>query len=401
MAAQNSTGADTTGSASGSTASFYASIGPILTRYDADLATGTLTARQTLNFELDIQYAWRHPNLPVFYVATSNGGPGKTGNQNQLVACRIDGDSGEIAPFGPARDLRWRPLHLSLDRQNAHILVAYNNPSAVTVHKIGADGALGDEAPQSSDLDVGIFGHQVRVTPDGDAAILVCRGYDAEDGEAEQPGALKVYGYAGGTLSPRASIEPKGGFGFGARHLDFHPTKPWLFLGVERQSELHVFALENGSVRPETLHKISTLAGPNNGPARQAMSGIHFHPNGTVLYVSNRAYGEVQTSLGLEAPEGEDNIAVFAVDQSTGQPTAIQHAPTHGHLPRTFSIDASGRMLVAANSEAAPKVSADGSQRQAPLSLVSYLIADDGTLKETAMIEFPERDQRLFWAGFL
>jgi 6-phosphogluconolactonase (cycloisomerase 2 family) len=392
---------NTTGATSGNTAPFYASIGPVLTRYDANIATGTLTARQTLSFPLDIQYAWRHPNLPVFYVAISNGGPGKTGNQNQLVACRIDADSGDIAPFGQARDLRWRPLHLSLDRQNVHVLVAYNNPSAVTVHKIGDDGALGDEVPQSSDLDVGIFGHQVQVTPNGDAAILVCRGYDAEDGKVEQPGALKVYGYADGTLSPRASIEPNAGFGFGARHLDFHPTKPWLFLGVERQSELHVFALENGSVRPKSLHQISTLEGPNDGPARQAMSGIHIHPNGKVLYISNRAYGQLESSLGPAAPEGEDNIAVFAINQNTGQPTAIQHAPTHGHLPRTFSIDASGRMLVAANSEAAPKVSADGGERQAPLSLITYQIAGDGTLKETGMIKFQEEDQLLFWAGFL
>jgi 6-phosphogluconolactonase len=386
---------------SAATAPFFASIGPILTRYEADLEAATLTARQSLSFALDIQYAWRHPRLPVFYVAISNGGPGRTGDVNQLVACRMDPDSGDIAPFGPARDLRWRPLHLSLDRQNAHVLVAYNNPSAVTVHAIGPDGALGGEVPQSPDLDVGVFGHQVRVTPDGDAAILVCRGYDAEAGKPEQPGALKVYGYADGVLSPRASIEPNGGYGFGARHLDFHPAKPWLFLGVERQSELHVFNLEGGSVHPEALHRLSTLAGANNGPARQAMSGIHVHPNGRVLYISNRAYGATQTVLGGEAPEGEDNIVVFAIDPETGQPTPIQHAPTHGHLPRTFSIDASGRMLVAANSEPATKVAADGGRREVPLSLVTFQVADNGALTETGVIKFAEQDQRLFWAGFL
>ena len=385
----------------GATAPFYASIGPVLNRYEADLRAATLTARQSLTFELDIQYLWRHPELPVFYVAISNGGPGRKGDINRLVACRIDPDSGDIAPFGPARDLRWRPLHLSLDKQNAHVLVAYNNPSAVTVHAIGADGALGDEVPQSPDLDVGIFGHQVMVTPDGDAAILVCRGHDAEDGKPEQPGALKVYGYAKGILSPRASIEPNGGFGFGARHLDFHPGKPWLFLGVERQSELHVFELEGGSVRPDALYRLSTLAGPNDGPARQAMSGIHFHPTGKVVYISNRAYGSQESRLGPAAPEGEDNIAVFAVDPETGAPTAIQHAPTHGHLPRTFSIDGSGRMLVAANSEAAPKVAPNGDVRVAPLSLVTFKVADDGTLRETGVIEFPDRDKLLFWSGFL
>lgn len=388
-------------SSSTATAPFYASIGPVLTRYEADLANATLTAKQQLDLGLDIQYAWRHPELAVFYVAISNGGPGKTGNQNKIVACRIDEASGEISLFGPARDLPWRPLHLSLDRANKHLLVAYNNPSGVTVHKVEADGTLGEAVPQSEDIDVGIFGHQVMVTPDGDAAILVCRGYDAEDGKAEQPGALKVYGYKDGVLSPRASIEPNGGFGFGARHLDFHPTKPWLFLGIERQSELQVFMLEGGSVHPEASHKISTLAGPNGVPARQAMSGIHVHPNGKVVYVSNRAYGASQSVLGGEAPEGEDNIAVFAIDPRTGAPSPIQHAPTHGHLPRTFSIDASGRMLVAANSEPTTKVTPEGGAREVSLSLVTFKVAADGTLSETGMIEFPEKDQRLFWAGFL
>jgi 6-phosphogluconolactonase len=383
------------------TSSFYASIGPVLTRYEADLESATLTARQSFTFELDIQYAWRHPDLPIFYVAISNGGPGRAGDINQLVACRIDPASGDIALFGPARDLPWRPLHVSIDRQNAYVLVAYNNPSDLSVHEIRADGSLGEEIAQPEDIDVGIFGHQIMATPDGDAVILVCRGYDAEGDMPEQPGALKVYGYKDGNLTPRASIEPNGGFGFGARHLDFHPTKPWLFLGVERQSELHVFALENGSVRDQASHRISTLAGPSEGPGRQAMSGIHFHPNGKTVYISNRAYGQVDSALGPSAPEGEDNIAVFSVNPDTGEPTPIQHAPTHGHLPRTFSIDASGRMLVAANSEAAPKVAADGRARMAPLSLVTFKVADDGTLSETGVIEYPEKDQLMFWAGFL
>ncbi len=388
-------------SSTSTTAPFYASIGPVLTRYEADLENATLTAKQSLTLPLDIQYAWRHPTLPVFYVAISNGGPGRKGDKNQIVSCKIDEKTGQISSFGPARDLPWRPLHLSLDKRNTHLLVAYNNPSGVTVHAIAIDGTIGEAVPQSKDIDVGIFGHQVRVTPDGRAAILVCRGYDAEDGKPEQPGALKVYGYEDGVLSPHASIEPNGGFGFGARHLDFHPTKPWLFLGIERQSELHVFELEDGSVRPEALHRISTLAGPNNGPARQAMSGIHFHPRGHVVYVSNRAYGRVDSDLGPAAPEGEDNIAVFSVDPKTGKPTPIQHAPTHGHLPRTFSIDPSGRMLVAANSEASPKVAKDGSVREAPLSLVAFKVAENGTLTESEVITFPEKHRLLFWAGFL
>ena len=352
-------------------ATFHAAIGPLLTRYDVDLDAATLIARETMTFPLNIQYIWRHPALPVVYLALSNGGPGRKGDAHQLIACAVDPESGALPRFGPARDLPYRPLHLSLDRESAHVLTAYNNPSAVTIHAIAGDGSLGAEVDQPPELDVGIFGHQVLVTPDGDAAIMPCRGYDAENGRPEQPGALKIYSYANGQLSPGVSIAPNGGYGFGPRHLDFHPTKPWLYLGIERQSAVHLYALEDGTVRPEALVTMTALAGPNEGPARQAVSAVHVHPNGRFLYVSNRTYGTIDSPEGPVIPAGEDNIAVFSIDPETGKPTAIQHAPTHGSLPRTFSLDPSGRMLVAANSEVSRKIGPDGLAAALPLSLVS------------------------------
>ena len=45
----------------------------------------------------------------------------------------------------------------------------------------------------------------------------------------------------------------------------------------------------------------------------------------------------------------ENNIAVFAINQETGEPTLIQNADTHGIEMRMFGLDPSGRILVAAN----------------------------------------------------
>ena len=42
-------------------------------------------------------------------------------------------------------------------------------------------------------------------------------------GKPEEPGALKVFDYADGVLSNEVSVAPNGGYGFGPRHLDFHP----------------------------------------------------------------------------------------------------------------------------------------------------------------------------------
>ena len=42
---------------------------------------------------------------------------------------------------------------------------------------------------------------------------------------------------------------------------------------------------------------------------------------------------------------GESNIAAFAINPQTGEPTAFQHADIRAAHPRTFGLDASGRMM--------------------------------------------------------
>src|SRR5439155_3400614 len=88
------------------------------------------------------------------------------------------------------------------------------------------------------EIDPGIYGHQVRVSLGNKKVILVTRGHDAAGGSQEEPGALKVFDYARGKLSNEISIAPNGGYGFGPRHLDFHPTQPWVYVSLERQNRL-------------------------------------------------------------------------------------------------------------------------------------------------------------------
>ena len=85
-------------------------------------------------------------------------------------------------------------------------------------------------------------------------------------GRPEQPGTLQVFGYDDGRLAARGEIAPHGGYGFGPRHLDFHPDLPWMFLGLERQNEILVFGLDGDTVDTDPVFRVSTLAGPGRGP---------------------------------------------------------------------------------------------------------------------------------------
>jgi len=378
----------------------YASIGSQFCWYLPDLTAHQLDFISSTDFGSNIQYVWAHPQKDIIYVALSDGGPGKKGSYHSILACSIDRKTGEPAILGPKQRVQYRPIHLSTDERGENLFVAYNNPSSMSVHKIEANGDIGDTRIQLSKDQAGIFGHQVRITPNGKTVILVCRGYDATDTTSEQPGCLKIFDLTDGEIRHTKTISPFGGLGFGARHLDFHPSGHCFYLAIERQSELHTFKIAEHGISDNPLFTASTLSKPLQSGVRQANSAVHVHPSGKFVYVSNRTYPAAPMN-GRARPNGEDNIAVFEINEISYEPSLIQSADTLGSLPRTFSIHNSGKMLVAANSEAARKINSKGKATSLPLSLVSYKIGENGKLALKHQIKFKDKNQLLFWAGFL
>ena len=93
-------------------------------------------------------------------------------------------------------------------------------------------------------IDAGIFAHQVRVTPDNRHVILVTRGNEVTPQKAEDPGGLKMFDYKNGVLSNQSEIAPNGGREYGPRHLDFHPSKPWMYVSIETQNKMHMHRMQ-------------------------------------------------------------------------------------------------------------------------------------------------------------
>jgi 6-phosphogluconolactonase len=382
---------------------FYASVGPALTLYHLDVDNAALSRQGTVLLPANVQYAWPHPSAHFLYVASSSGGPGSAGAQgteHYLNCLRVDPATGALQAHGPSASLRSRPIHMSLDRTGAYALTAYNNPSGAAVHRINADGTVGEEVKQNASLDGGIYGHQIRVTPDNKAAVLVTRGNAAAGGKPEDPGALKVYGFKDGQLTNRASIAPNGGYGFGPRHLDFHPTLPLAYLSLETQNKLYVYRLKDDTLEPEAIFKRETLAEPGNIRGRQAASTVHVHPNGRFVYVGNRASDTVEFEGKKVFPGGENSIAVYAIDPATGEPTLIQNADVHGIHPRTFSLDPSGRMLVSAH--ILPMLVRDGAGvKSVPANLTTFRVGADGKLTFANSYDVDTDGLMQFWSGMV
>jgi 6-phosphogluconolactonase (cycloisomerase 2 family) len=382
-------------------AALYASIGPELTHYDVDVAGAALTRRESVRLPANVHYAWPHASGGYLYVASSDsasGIGGVVGTKHNVSAFRIDQGSGALSPHGEPIGLPTRPIHMTTDIPSAHVLVAFSNPSGLRVYRINPDATLDGEVAQPDPIDAGIYGHQVRVSLDNRLAILVTRGHDAAGGKPEEPGALKVFAYRDGLLTSETSVAPGGGYGFGPRHLDFHPQKPWVYVSLERQNRLDMFGIDSGSLSPTPAYRQGTLAEPGNIRGRQVAGTVHVHPNGRFVYIANRASSTVEHDGRAVFAGGENNFAVYAIDPDSGAPSLIQHVDTQGVHCRTFHIDPSGRLLVAAHIMALP-VWDGASARIIPASLAVFRIGADGRLEFVRKYDVEVGGETMFWMG--
>ena len=388
-------------SASGRVA-LYASVGPELTQYDVDVEAAVLVRRGTVTLPANVHYAWPHASGRYLYVASSDSAPGagSAGDKHHVTAFRIDPATGGLSPHGEPIPLPTRPIHMTTDIPSDHLLVAFSNPSALRVYRVNPDATPGDEVRQPEPIDAGIYGHQVRVSPDNRLAILVTRGHDAAAGKPEEPGALKIFQYKDGLLTDEVSAAPNGGYGFGPRHLDFHPSKPWVYVSLERQNKLDMFEITNGKLSAAPVFRKETLAEPGNIRGRQAAGTVHVHPNGRFVYAANRASSTVQVDGKSVFAGGENTFAVYEIDMTTGEPVPIQHVDTRGIHCRTFHIDPSGRMLVAAHIMALP-VREGGAIRTVPASLAVFRIDDGGKLDFVRKYDVDVGSRTMFWMGMV
>jgi 6-phosphogluconolactonase len=383
-------------------AALYANVGPALTRYEVDVANAELTRRETVMLPAGVQYAWPHASRRYLYVATSSSasGYGPTGTEHHVTALAVDPGTGALTPHGVPIRLPHRPIHLSTDIPSENILVAFNSPSAVRVYRINKDFSPGEEVKQRGPIDAGIFAHQVRVTPDNRLAILVTRGNEGTPTKPEDPGALKVFDYKDGVLSNEVSIAPNGGRNFGPRHLDFHPTKPWMYVSIETQNQMVMYRMAPGKIGPDIAYSASTLDQPNNIRARQAAGTVHVHPNGRFVYGANRAEQTVEYQGKQVFRGGENSIVVYAIDQETGEPKPIQHIETQKIHPRTFHIHPGGRLLVAEHN--LPVDVRDGDAvRTVAAGLSVFRVGDDGKLTFARSYDVDVGDKLMFWMGMV
>ncbi len=172
-----------------------------------------------------------------------------------------------------------------------------------------------------------------------------------------------------------------------------------MYVSVERQNQLQMYHLRGDSLEPTPSYVLTTLTETGNLRPEQMVGPIHVHPKGHAVYIGNRASGTIERDGKKYAAGGENAIAVFQIDQGSGEPRRIQAIDTHGYHPRTFSIDPSGRMLVVANLQQMPVRNGDDVTTQ-PATLSTYLVGADGRLTYVRSYDIETNGRTQWWGGF-
>ena len=223
------------------------------------------------------------------------------------------------------------PCHLDVDGAGRYLLAANYLGGSVAALPIREDGSLGEPTDTRRHSGVGV--HPERQDGPHPHSINL----DPADRFAYVPdlGVDKVYVYElddAGTLRPAEPPWVELQAGAGPRHLDFHPNGRYAYLINELDSTVSAFAL--GAGRLDSLQTVSTL--PDDFDGTNYTADIHVAGSGRFLYGSNR---------------GHDSIAIFAVDEDTGELTYLDREPTRGQFPRNFTIDPSGSLMLVANQD--------------------------------------------------
>lgn len=379
----------------------YSAVDDILARYRVDVESATLQLLDSTRLPAKLQYAWPHPHSSSLLLSTSNGGPRVVSDNNQITAMSVQSD-GSLTPLGPPVEMKQRAVHMCIDPSGEFSLNAHNFPASnVTVHRLGDDGSVGDAIPQQQGLDFGIYPHQVMVFPSGRTVLIADRGNKAQGEKAEEPGALRTYGFEDGLLTPGQVIAPGGGYGFGPRHVVFHPTRPWLYVSDERTNRLYMFRLNNDQIEPTPAFTLDTLREPTKLNPRQIAGPIHIHPAGLCVYVANRADHHVLEGQTPIFTSGENNIAVFSINPQTGEPSIAQHADTQSFHVRTFSMSPNGHLLVTASIKMLHERSGESIQ-PVPAALSVFRVDAQGKLKFERKYNVQTSGAQLqYWMGII
>ncbi len=298
-----------------------------------DPASGALTPKGVAAETPSPSFLAVHPSKKFLYAANEVG---KFGGKNtgSVSGFAIDPRTGALTPINQQPSGGADPCYVLVDPTGKNLLVANYSGGSLEVLPIGPDGKLGEPSSvvqhKGSSVDKGRqtapHAHAIDLDASGKLAVAADLGLDK----------VMVYRFdpEKGTLEPNSTPSASVVAGSGPRHFAFHPDSKHAYAINEMASTVTAFDFDPSKGTFSEIQTITTRA-PGGKPGNSTAE-ILVHPSGKFVYGSNR---------------GDDSLAIYAVDPTSGKLTLVSHHGTGGRTPRNFGIDPTGHFLLAANQD--------------------------------------------------
>ncbi|HEV7282899.1 MAG TPA: lactonase family protein [Pirellulaceae bacterium] len=297
-----------------------------------DPATGRLFDVEHAGEAVKPSFLALHPNGKYLY-AVSEVDDMEGMKQGGVIAYSIDPATGKLTKLNHQSSEGTAPCYVAVHPSGDSLYVANYSAGTVAGFPIKADGTLGPATSriqhEGSGPDKGRqdapHAHSINLSSDGRFAYACDLGTDQVLIYQVDPKSGKL------TPHQQVALPP----GSGPRHLSFHPNGKLAFVINELSNTLTTLTVDSHTGAMKIASSVPTL--PKGFDGKNTTAEVVVHPNGKFVYGSNR---------------GHDSIAIFALDQASGELTPRGFASESIDEPRNFRIDPTGKYLLVGNQKA-------------------------------------------------
>jgi 6-phosphogluconolactonase len=297
-------------------------------RIEFDSETGKLGKPELAAEVASPSFLAIHPNKThLFAVCEISNFEGK--KAGGVASFTLDPKTGELKAINQQSSVGPGPCHVVCDATGKFVLAANYGGGSTVVLPVGADGKLGEASafvqhPKPAEpkgRQEAPHAHSVNLDKANTFAVVADLGLNQ----------LLVYKFdpAKGTITANTTLEQHAGAG--PRHFAFHPNGKYAYTCNELDSSVTALTYDAAKGELKRLNTLSTLPEPTRG---NSTAEVVVHPSGKFVYVSNR---------------GHNSIAVFTVNESTGELTAAGHQGEGVKIPRNFNVDPTGKWMLVCN----------------------------------------------------
>lgn len=298
--------------------------------YEFDREAVELNLIQTVSDREGPNFQAIHPTKQYLY-SISRVSFSDESEHHTVSAYQIDGESGRLSLINEQSVHGLGPAHVSVDPLGRFVYVANYAEGNLAVYTVREDGGLNQAAdiikhegssihPRQAAPHV----HAIDPSPDGRFIYVSDLGMDRVMIYAVDPES--------GMLSPADSPWFENTPGAGPRHFTFHPNGRFAYSAEELSSTVAVLRVDPATGGLEQIQRADMR--PDGFEEENTAADIHVSSDGRFLYASNR---------------GHDSLAIFSIDEQTGELSPVGHEPTRGGHPRNFMIDQAGEFAFVAN----------------------------------------------------